>query len=347
MSGGVDSSVAAALLARAGHDVTGLFMRTGTHVGRTTRACCSLADGRDARAVADRLGIPFYALNFEGEFRGIVEDFVSSYRQGRTPNPCILCNRDLKFGKLYEYAAAVGADHVATGHYARVCPVGARMALRRGVDAEKDQSYVLFPLDQGQLGRTLLPLGELTKPAVREIARGAGLAVAAKAESQDVCFVPEDGYRSLLEPGGGPTPGSLIDRDGNVVGRHAGYELFTIGQRKGLGRGFGDARYVTEILPGTKEVRIGPREDLLRSVLLAAGWVGGARPEPESGEEFRAEVKIRYRHAPARALVSGQPDGRVLVRFGEPQEAVTPGQAVVAYDGDLVLGGGWIEAGGA
>ena len=191
MSGGVDSSVAALLLAEEGHEVTGLFMRTGSHTGAAKKTCCSLEDGRDARAVADLLGIPFYALDFEGDFQAIIEDFVDSYHRGRTPNPCILCNRDLKFGKLFEYAAAAGADYVATGHYARVVSRVDRRAVARGRDGGKDQSYVLFPLGQAELAKTLLPVGQLAKSEVRERARLAGLSVAEKEESQEICFVPD------------------------------------------------------------------------------------------------------------------------------------------------------------
>jgi tRNA-specific 2-thiouridylase len=198
MSGGVDSSVAAFLLREEGWDVTGVFMRTGAHGDGQTRSCCSLEDGRDARAVADRLGIPFYALNFEEEFAAIVDDFVNEYGRGRTPNPCVLCNRDLKFGKLYEYAEAVGAARVATGHYASVVSRGGRFGVRKGRDPGKDQSYVLFPLTQEQLARTVLPLGDLPKNEVREVAARAGLSVAAKPDSQEICFVPAAGYRALL-----------------------------------------------------------------------------------------------------------------------------------------------------
>jgi tRNA-specific 2-thiouridylase len=343
MSGGVDSSVAALLLREQGHEVTGLFMRTGSHAGTGRKTCCSVEDGRDARAVADLLGIPFYALDFEEDFKAIIDDFVGAYGRGRTPNPCILCNRDLKFGKLYEYAAAAGADYVATGHYARVVSCGERLAVARGRDAGKDQSYVLFPLGQSELARTILPVGDLEKREVRERARAAGLSVAEKEESQEICFVPEGDYRRLLESRGVGTPGPFLDGEGQVIGQHQGFEFFTVGQRRGLGQAFGEPRYVVAIRPGDAAVVLGTKDDLGGGELLAAGWVGGGYEAPHPGQEYRAKVQIRYRHEAAPARVSGREDGRVAVRFDNPQEAVTPGQAVVAYEGDRVVGGGWIE----
>jgi tRNA-specific 2-thiouridylase len=343
MSGGVDSSVAALLLTEQGHEVTGLFMRTGTRSGASKKTCCSLEDGRDARAVADLLGIPFYALDFENEFSAIIDDFVTAYGHGRTPNPCILCNRDLKFGKLFAYAAAAGADHVATGHYARIASLGGRHAVARGRDAGKDQSYVLFSLGQAELARTIFPVGEMEKREVRERARAAGLPVAEKQESQEICFVPGKDYRVLLRSRGVGTPGQFIGTGGEVLGRHHGFEFFTIGQRRGLGITFGEPRYVVEIRPAEAAVVLGTRDDLAGGELVAAGWVDGGRPAPQQGETFRASVQIRYRHPAAAADLVGLADGRVRIRFDEPQEAVTPGQAVVAYEGDLVLGGGWIQ----
>ncbi|MEN8152059.1 MAG: tRNA 2-thiouridine(34) synthase MnmA [Planctomycetota bacterium] len=346
MSGGVDSSVAAFLLKEAGRDVTGVFLRTGAHSEGNTKSCCSLEDGRDARAVADLLGIPFYALNFEAEFAAIIDDFVDEYSRARTPNPCILCNRDLKFGKLYEHATAVGATLVATGHYATVLDQDidgdVRRAVRRGRDPGKDQSYVLFPLTQEQLARTHLPLGDMQKDEVREVARRAGLPVAAKAESQEICFVPPAGYRALLDARGIGTPGEIAGEDGTVVGRHDGFERMTIGQRKGIGA-HGAPRYVTGIDAATARVTIGPREALLKKSLVARGWVGGGRPAPAEGESFEALVQIRYRHQASSARVEGMGDGAVRIVFGEAQSALTPGQAVVAYDGDVVAGGGWIN----
>jgi tRNA-specific 2-thiouridylase len=293
--------------------------------------------------VAEILDVPFYALNFEAEFGAIIENFISEYASARTPNPCILCNRDLKFGKLYEYAAAVGAARVATGHYAEVVEYGGRRAVRRGRDAGKDQSYVLFPLTQEQLARTLLPLGGRTKAEVREAAGRAGLPVATKPESQEICFVPPDGYRALLRERRVATPGRIVDERGEEVGTHDGFESMTIGQRKGIGA-HGSPRYVTRIDAATATVHIGPREALAASRLVAGGWVGGGRPVPADGESWPAEVKIRYRHDAVPALVTGRGDGRVEIGFRAPASAVAPGQAVVAYDGAVVVGGGWIEA---
>jgi tRNA-uridine 2-sulfurtransferase len=341
MSGGVDSSVAALLLRDRGFQVTGLFMRLGHHGSGPGRGCCSAEDAADARRIADLLGIPFYAVNFEPEFGRLVDGFVDEYRRGRTPNPCILCNRDLKFGRLFGFAAAAGAEVVATGHYASVVETAGRMAVRRGADREKDQSYVLFPLSQGQLRRTLLPLGDLAKAEVREIARRAGLPVAEKPESQDVCFVPAGGYRELLRSRGAATPGDIVDERGEKVGRHAGLEFFTIGQRRGLGAHRGP-RYVTGIDPGSATVRIGPKGELYRAGLLAERWNGGGRFAPLPGESFLADVQVRYRHAAARAVVTGRGDGTAEARFAEPQASIAPGQAAVAYEGDLVAGGGWI-----
>lgn len=343
MSGGVDSSVAALLLREAGWDVTGLFMRTGSHGEGQTRSCCSLQDSHDARRVADRLGIPFYALNFEAEFGRIVDHFVDEYGRGRTPNPCVLCNRDLKFGKLYDYAAATGATHVATGHYGAVVERDGRFGVRRARDAAKDQSYVLFPLSQAQLARTVLPLGDLTKPEIRDLARRGGLAVSEKPESQEICFVPAGGYRELLARRGVATPGPILDRDGREIGRHAGLEFFTVGQRRGLGLAGGEPRYVTAVEPETGAVRVGAREDLACAALVADGWVAGVRPAPAPGKSYRAAAQIRYRHRAAAATVIGEPDGDVRVEFDEPQDAVAPGQAVVAYVDGVVAGGGWIR----
>jgi tRNA-specific 2-thiouridylase len=345
MSGGVDSSVAALLLREQGWDVTGVFMRTGAHGDGQSRSCCSLQDGQDARAVADRLSIPFYALNFEEEFAGIVDDFVSEYGRGRTPNPCVLCNRDLKFGKLYEYAGAVGADRVATGHYASVVLRAGRLGVRKGRDPGKDQSYVLFPLSQEQLARTVLPLGDLPKATVREIALDAGLTVADKPDSQEVCFVPAEGYRALLEGKGIGTPGPIVTESGEVVGQHRGHEFFTIGQRKGL-PARGSAQYVTAIDAATGTVRIGDRSGLLGTGLVASGWVPGLLPTPSADEVIEATVKIRYRHEAVPAKVTGLAGDRVRIDFVEPQSAITPGQVVVAYEDDVVIGGGWIDRAG-
>ncbi len=345
MSGGVDSSASAVLLRRAGHDVLGAFMLHGICPGTAPapgkQGCCSREDADDARRVAERLGIPFYPVDFRDGFERIVDYFVSEYDRGATPNPCIVCNRDLKFGRLFEVARTLGAGFVATGHYARVERREGRMALLRARDRRKDQSYVLFPLGQRELGRVLFPVGEAEKGEVRRIAAEAGLEVAAKAESQEICFVPDGDHRRLLRErlGDRVREGEFRSRDGRVLGRHPGCQLFTVGQRKGFGIGFGRPMYVVEIRPETNTVVLS-EEDERRGGLTArdVNWISG---EPRAGE---ALVQIRSGHPGAPARVEPLEGGRARVAFAEPQRAVTPGQAAVFYDGDEVLGGGWIES---
>ena len=347
MSGGIDSSVSAVLLKEAGYDVAGVFMRHGIHAESTGRpgkqGCCSVSDAYDARRVADLLGIPFYVLNFEAEFGRIIDYFVDSYDRGSTPNPCIRCNRDLKFGKLFEYADSIGAEKVATGHYAQVESRDGRFVLRRGVDPRKDQSYVLFPLAQAQLARCLFPIGGLEKPAVREIARRASLRIADKPESQEICFVPNDDHRVLLREklGDRVKEGDFVTAEGQVVGRHPGHQFFTIGQRRGLGIALGRPAYVVAIDPEQNRVVVGS-DDELRSTEFGVeetNWIDQRPSDP-----VRATVKIRYNGPGAEATVEAGEEGRAWVRFDEPQRAVTPGQAAVFYRGDEVLGGGWIRA---
>lgn len=323
MSGGVDSSVAAALLKRRGRDVTGAFMRHG--VPGNDRGCCSLDDAYDARRVADRLGIPFYALNLEDEFGALVDRVVDEYAHGRTPNPCILCNRDLKFGRLFDFAAAIGAETVATGHYARL----EGGALRRGLDADKDQSYVLFDLDR--LDAIEFPLGGLRKDEVRAIAREEGLPVSEKRESQDVCFVPDGDMGAFLAARTAMRAGDIVTEGGEVVGRHDGAARFTVGQRRGLGVALGRPVYVVRVDTESNTVVVGEDPASRGCVLRDARWL----VEPRS----RADVQVRYRHRPAPATIDGD-----AVRFDAPVRAVTPGQAAVFYDGDRVLGGGWIAS---
>lgn len=344
MSGGLDSSVSALLLRRAGHEVTGVFMRHGVRSDLPARpgkqGCCSLDDAWDARRVADRLGIPFYTLNFERDFGRIVDYFVSEYDRGATPNPCIVCNRDLKFGKLFEYADAVGAEFVATGHYARVERRGGRTALLRGRDPAKDQSYVLFPLDAARLSRVMFPVGDLEKSRVRAIAVEAGLSVADKPESMEICFVPDNDHRRLLRERLGPRlgAGDFRDREGNVLGRHEGHQLFTVGQRRGLGMAFGRPMYVAAIDAETGTVVLSAEDGKTAEFTVRdINWLSG---EPVPREVV---VKIRRGHAGAPARVEPLEGGRARAVFTEPQRAVTPGQAAVFYDGDEVLGGGWIE----
>lgn len=372
MSGGVDSSVAAHLLRREGHDVIGLFMRHGeaeptecaiSADGASAKksaplfnilpstpghkqGCCSASDAADARRVADRLDIPFYAIDFHDDFGRIQDYFVEEYTAGRTPNPCVMCNNWLKFGKLCEYADGVGADFVATGHYARLehrDGPDAAPALVRGVDDSKDQTYVLFGIQREVLKRVLFPVGDYHKDAIREMAREVGLRVADKKDSQEICFVPNNDYAAFVrERMGGDfdLSGDIVTTAGTVVGQHAGIEHFTIGQRKGLNLAFGEPRYVVRIDAETKRVVIGTQEELLRTELTAraANWLIETPREP-----IECEVKIRYKNQPAPATVTPLPTGRMHITMHEPRAGVAPGQAVVCYDGDRVLGGGWIE----
>jgi tRNA-specific 2-thiouridylase len=347
MSGGVDSSVAAHLLREQGHEVIGLFMRTGAHTSVDSRAdhkkgCCSAIDAGDARRVADRLDIPFYALDFERDFDRIIDYFADEYLAGRTPNPCVVCNSWLKFGKLWAYGRSLDADFIATGHYARLLRGPAGAELHRAVDPDKDQSYVLYGIRREVLERLLFPVGEYRKDEVRAMARRLGLGVADKPDSVEICFVPEGDHAALIRQRrpSAATVGTFVDTAGRVLGEHAGIERYTIGQRKGLGIAAGSRRYVLKIVPEANEVVLGDREELLAGGLRASGvnWL----VEPPAGDVV-CQAKIRYRHTPAPARLRVRPDGAVQVTFAEPQSAVTPGQAVVFYDGSRVLAGGWIE----
>lgn len=346
MSGGVDSSVAAHLLKEQGYDVVGLFMRTGAHVDdpvRRAKTCCSATDAVDAQAVADRLDIPFFALDFEREFGRIMDDFADEYLAGRTPNPCVLCNVWLKFGKLWGYGKQVGADFVATGHHARiVADDDDRPRVGRAVDPGKDQSYVLFGLRRELLPHVLLPIGELTKAEVREIARSLGLPVHDKQDSQEICFVPDDDYLGFVRRRRpeADTAGPIVDEEGAELGRHEGIEGFTIGQRRGLGIAFGEPRYVVGIEPASRTVTVGRRGSLEKPGLEADRF-NWQVPEPAGPIDCLAQIRARHRAVPAR--VEPLPGGRARVRFVEPQPAVTPGQIVAVYDGPTLLGGGWIE----
>jgi tRNA-specific 2-thiouridylase len=344
MSGGVDSSVAALLLKDQGYAPIGVFMRSGVTIREDAAGaprCCSVQDAEDARRVAGELGIPFYVLDFARDFDRLIARFCEEYGRGRTPNPCILCNRDLKFGRLFRYADLVEAALVATGHYARVEWEAGRWRLKRGLDRAKDQSYVLFPIGPARLDRVRLPLGELAKPEVRAIARRAGLPVRDKPESQDICFVT--GSIGDLIRARRPDlvrPGPILDAAGRELGRHEGVVHFTIGQRKGLGLALGRPHYVTGIRAEAAAVVIGPHEALAARGLAAEEMVWHDAPP---AEPVRAEVQVRYRHAAAPAWVTRLDGGRAEVRFDEPQYAVTPGQAAVVYRDDRLLGGGWIE----
>ena len=367
MSGGVDSSVAACLLHEQGYDVIGLFMRTGVKrpdpgdegprwesrssqprsesrsSGSAHRGCCSVADAADARFVAGRLGIPFYSLNFENEFAVIIDYFAGEYAAGRTPNPCVMCNTWLKFGRLLEYADAVGAKHVATGHYARAETRDGRAVLCRGADPAKDQSYVLFGISREALPRVMFPVGGMTKQQVRTAAVRFGLPVSDKPDSQEICFVPDRDYARVVRERRPEAfvPGDVVDREGNVLGRHPGVPHYTIGQRRGLGIAAGRPIYVTKVDAASHTVTVGEGDDLLSPGLLA----DSASFLVDVPTVFRATAKIRYLHAGAAATVERLSVPSVRVTFDEPQRAVAPGQAVVFYDGDVVLGGGWIVRG--
>ena len=349
MSGGVDSSAAAVLLKEQGYDVVGLFMRTGAHTDEADtrpdnkKGCCSAVDAGDARRVADRLDIPFYALDFEREFDRVIDYFADEYLAGRTPNPCVVCNTWLKFGQLWEFGRRLDADFIATGHYARVLDGPAGPELHKATDPDKDQSYVLHGIDRAILPRLLFPVGGYRKDEVRNLARRAGLAeVAAKPDSVEICFVPDGDHAKLIRKRRPElvTAGNVVDPAGNVLGGHDGYERFTVGQRKGLGIATDRKRYVLRILPEERAVVLGDRGDLLAGALTASrvNWLTDVPAGP-----VRCTAKIRYRNAGSPATARAVPGGGARVVFDEPQSAVTPGQAVVFYDGTRVLGGGWIE----
>ena len=347
MSGGVDSSVAAALLVEQGYDVVGVTMRLWTEERpdqlRGHQQCCSVEDIGDARRVAGQLGIRHYVLNFEDAFREhVVDPFVDEYAAGRTPNPCARCNEHIKYRALLDRLPAFDADLLATGHYARVAHGGdgAPHRLLKGVDEGKDQSYVLYMLDQEQLAKLLLPVGGLHKNEVREVARRAGLDVAEKPDSVEICFVPGNDYRSFVSERVEPRPGELRDPEGTVLAQHEGVAGFTVGQRKGLGIAVGEPRYVTAIDAATNVVVVGEEDDLYadHAAVEAVTWVGGAPPAPGAP----IEAKARYKAEVAPAAIVGAVDDQATVRFDRRQRALTPGQTIAFYHGDEVLGGGTI-----
>ncbi|MEE2719500.1 MAG: tRNA 2-thiouridine(34) synthase MnmA [Planctomycetota bacterium] len=359
MSGGVDSSVAAALLLREEMDVVGCFMRLGspgetldtpiaqpTAEGATLRigkqGCCSINDAEDARRVAGRLDVPFYVCNFKKDFGRIIDYFVDEYNAGRTPNPCVRCNDWLKFGRLHDYAMQLGAGWVASGHHARVERRDGRARLCMGHDAGKDQSYVLFGAPMEQLDRMLLPVGEFTKDEVREKAKEMGLPVHSKPDSQEICFVPDNDYAGLVER---TTPdevreGEIVNLDGEIIGHHPGHQHFTIGQRRGIGVALGHPLYVVEKNADTNRITVGTKQSLRSIGCIAAesNW-----HEPTCRDFRPCTAKIRYNAAPVPARVRERSDGVLEVRFDTPQESVAPGQAVVCYEDDMVICGGWIK----
>jgi tRNA-specific 2-thiouridylase len=359
MSGGVDSSAAAVLLHEQGYEVIGLFMRSGetetacalpatgllpvVSAPAHRQGCCSSEDAADARRVADRLGIPFHSLNLQDAFRRIKDYFADEYLAGRTPNPCVQCNNWLKFGKLWDFARQVDANFIATGHYARVlCDNSSNdWGLYRGEDDNKDQSYVLFGIRRDLLPHILLPIGTYQKPEIRELARSAGLRVADKKDSYEICFVPDQDYAGFLRRHRefGDTSGEFVDPAGAVLGRHEGYEHFTVGQRKGLGLAFGEPRFVIRIDPQTRQVVLGHREDLASSRITVhdTNWLAD-RPS----DCFLCEVKVRYRQQSEPCTLHVHSETGVTVIPNLPIHGVAPGQAAVFYDGDRVIGGGWI-----
>jgi tRNA-specific 2-thiouridylase len=359
MSGGVDSSTVAAMLCAEGHNVIGLTMQLWNQrrlAGRegmpesVQGRCCSLDDVYDARRVAQQIGIPYYVVNHEERFeRDVIRPFVAEYVSGRTPIPCSLCNNHLKFDQLLIVAQQIGAERVATGHYARLAfdEARGRWLLKRPADSSKDQTYFLFGLTQTQLSRTIFPLGEMTKPEVRELARQHGLGLAGKPDSQEICFVPGGDYKRfidayLAEQGEAlpETAGELVTTNGEVIGEHSGIHNFTVGQRKGLGVATGSPLYVIQISGASKQVVVGG-EDHLYSRTLRARRVNLIAVD-DLHEPMPVSVKIRHRHEPAPAMIEKTGGDEILVTFNQPQRAITPGQAAVFYDGNIVVGGGWI-----
>ncbi|MFN0104735.1 MAG: tRNA 2-thiouridine(34) synthase MnmA [Bryobacteraceae bacterium] len=359
MSGGVDSSVVAGLMKRDGSNIVGMTMQLWNQRrlpelagGQPNGRCCSIDDVYDARYVAQLVGIPYYVVNFEEAFeKSVVRPFVDDYLHGRTPIPCTLCNNFIKFDTFIEMAEGVGADKIATGHYARIVRNAetGRWELRRAVDASKDQTYFLFGLTQAQLARTLFPLGAMVKSDVRELAKSLDLPIADKGDSQEICFVPNGDYKAFIEaycreqniPLAG-MGGDIVTGDGQVLGEHAGYHGYTVGQRRGLGVATGEPLYVISTEPATRRVVVGRDSELQTAAFIAreVNWISISHIRAP----IRAQVRIRNRHVPAAATLSpAGGDTRVKVRFDTPQRAVTPGQGAVFYDGDLVLGGGWID----
>lgn len=347
MSGGVDSSLAAKLMKDKGFDCIGCTMKLyhNEDVGiERSRTCCSLDDVEDARSVAYKLGMPFYVFNFTDAFRDtVIRKFIESYENGITPNPCIDCNRYMKFDKLYERAKTLGCDYIVTGHYARIEEQAGKFVLKKALDETKDQSYVLYFMTQDQLVHTMFPLGSMQKTEVRAIAEESGFVNADKPDSQDICFVPNGDYASVIElqTGKESAEGNFVDKQGNNLGRHKGVIHYTIGQRKGLGVSSTEPLYVCNICPKDGNVVLGSNDDLFsrEADVSDFNWISGEVP----GSEFRCKAKIRYRQPEQWVTVIPTGADTVHIVFDEPQRAITPGQAAVFYDGDTVLGGGTIK----
>lgn len=350
MSGGVDSSVAACLLLEQGYDVIGVTMQIWQDEDVCTLenegGCCGLSAVEDARKVAQVLGIPYYVMNFKESFKkNVIDYFIREYREGRTPNPCIACNRYVKWESLLQRSLAIGADYIATGHYARICRLpNGRYAVKNSVTADKDQTYALYNLTQDQLAHTLMPVGEYEKPAVRDMAKKAGLPVAQKADSMEICFVPDGDYASFIESetGSEAEPGDFVDTDGNVVGRHRGIIHYTVGQRRGLHLALGYPVFVVEIKPETNQVVVGRLEESLRKTVYMDQVNFMAESAFDEGKDYLG--KIRYNHRGAQCRVRRLKNGLYACTFSEEQRAVTPGQALVLYDQGMVAGGGTIKS---
>lgn len=348
MSGGVDSSVCGTLMKNMGYDCVGMTMRLWTPQKSSSKSCCGSESVEDARLVAEKIGFPFYAINFQKEFwKEVIEVFAEQYFSGKTPSPCILCNERMKFDALYKKAISIGAEKVCTGHYARIEYDSARnrWLLRKGVDLVKDQSYFLYSMTQEQLSKTLFPLGGFTKPEIREIAKQEGLVTANKPESQDICFIPNNDYISFLRdhfPDRIPAKGEIKHTDGTKLGEHAGIHSATIGQRKGLGVAFGRPLYVTSIDAGKNEIVLGDHEATIKQEFYVKNttWV---YQEPQIGQSYPLKIKVRARTREVDGVVTALEDRRAKIVFNEPQSAITPGQAAVFYIEDYVFGGGWIE----
>lgn len=347
MSGGVDSSVAAKLMKNEGYECIGVTMKlhdNGDLDLDATNTCCSLSDVEDARNVASKLGMPYYVLNFQDDFKEkVIDQFVNAYKCGRTPNPCINCNQHMKFAKLFDYAKSMDCDYIVTGHYVRIDEVDGKFRLLKALDDTKDQSYVLYGMTQEQLAHTKFPLGNLRKTETRALAEDGGLINADKPDSQDICFVPDGDYAKVISKysGTNDTPGDFVDTEGNVLGTHKGITHYTVGQRKGLGLPMKHPVYVKKIDPSSNQVILSTNEELFETTLTASdvNWISGEAPHGP----IHVSAKIRYRHKEQPCTVTPVSDNKIQVVFDEPQRAITPGQAVVLYDGDVVLGGGTID----